>query len=67
MKFSKQSVVIISIALLFGLGFWLADSIINYYFFSEHLRFLLFEIPQKFLDSLILNLSSYSIFIRVTF
>ena len=67
MKFSKQKVIIFSTALLFGVGFWLADSIINYYYFSEHLRFLLFEIPQTFLDSLIINLSNYSIFIRVTF
>ena len=67
MKVSKRTILAFAVALLFGLGFWLVDSIINYYFFSEHLRFLLFEIPQTFLDSLILNLSNYSIFIRIAF
>lgn len=66
MKFSKHIVIIFSSALLLGAIFWVADSVINYYFFSEHLRFLLFQMPRTFLDSLILNLSNYSIFIRVT-
>lgn len=58
---------VISIALIFGLLFWIIDSVIDYYRFQEQLRFLIFKGPEHILDSLILNVSSIDLFQRIIF
>lgn len=58
---------IIIIAILFGLVFWIIDSIIHYFEFSSHLRMMIVEKPGNFLDSLILNVYPHQLFVRFTF
>jgi PAS domain S-box-containing protein len=58
---------VISAALLFGMLFWVIDGLVDYYKFSEHLRFLIFRAPESVLDSILLNVSSPDLFARVVF
>ncbi len=58
---------VISAAVLFGLFFWVIDGLVDYYKFSEHLRFLIFRGPENILDSIALNVSSPDLFARVSF
>ena len=54
-------------ALAFGLLYWLADAIFNYYLFRTNLRFLIFEPPQTLFDSIIMRLSPHTRFTRLSF
>ncbi len=58
---------IIIIALIIGLTFWVIDSIIHYFEFSNHLRLMIVENPGNFFDSLILNVYPYQLFVRLAF
>jgi PAS domain S-box-containing protein len=63
----RRTAIVMSVALLFGLGFWWIDSIYEYYMFSENLRFMLFQEPLKFLDSLVLNVPTHALINRISF
>lgn len=58
---------VISAAVLFGMLFWVIDGLVDYYKFSEHLRFLIFRAPESVLDSIVLNVSSPDLFARTAF
>ena len=58
---------IILIAILFGLVFWIIDSIIHYFEFSSHLRMMIVEKPGNFFDSLILNVYPHQLIVRFAF
>ncbi len=57
----------IAIAALAGLTFWLLDATFNYYYFREHLRFMLFQQPTSLLDTLVLNTTTYALLVRLSF
>jgi PAS domain S-box-containing protein len=57
----------IGIAILFGLGFWLLDSTIHLFYFGQNLRFMIFERPDTLLDALLLKVSPYMLFVRLSF
>jgi PAS domain S-box-containing protein len=57
----------IGIAILFGLGFWLLDSIIHLFYFGQNLRFTMFERPDTLLDALLLRVSPHMLFARLSF
>jgi PAS domain S-box-containing protein len=63
----RQTVLVMTIALAFGMGFWWLDSIYEYYMFSENLRFMLFQEPLNFLDSLVLNVPLHALINRLSF
>ncbi|MFW5870674.1 MAG: hybrid sensor histidine kinase/response regulator [Candidatus Sumerlaeota bacterium] len=67
MKFRYSTLCIMFAALLFGLLFWLADAVYEYYRFAENLRFLLYEEPMSLMDSLIFNIPPHAIFNRFAF
>lgn len=58
---------VIGVALLFGVLFWVIDGLVDYYKFSEHLRFLIFRAPESVMDSIVLNVSSPDLFARTAF
>ena len=55
------------VTLLFGVGFWLVDSLIHFFTYADHLRFMLFSPPDTYLDSLILDISNHTLFVRLAF
>jgi PAS domain S-box-containing protein len=57
----------IGIATLFGLGFWLLDSIIHLFYFGHNPRFMMFERPDTLLDALLLRVSPHMLFTRISF
>ena len=59
--------VVLAIALLFGVLFWVVSSSVEYLFFYKNLSFLLLEGPETYLESLILKVPPHSIFMRVSF
>jgi signal transduction histidine kinase len=63
----KVTVRIIGIAILFSVIFWVADSAYGYYFFAERVRYLLFQEPLSFLESLILKIPPHDLFVRISF
>jgi PAS domain S-box-containing protein len=63
----RQSVWVMIVAMLFGLGFWLIDSVYEYFMFSENLRFMLFQEPLNFWDSLVLNVPTHALINRLSF
>ena len=67
MKNLTRSIVVIGFAALFGVLFWIIDGLLNFYFFRDYLRFMLFERPETVLDAVLLNLSSYALFVRISF
>lgn len=52
---------------VFGLLFWMADSIYEYHMFAPNLRHMIFREPLTPLDSLLLNIPPQSVFTRVAF
>jgi light-regulated signal transduction histidine kinase (bacteriophytochrome) len=54
-------------AVLFGVVFWVVDGTLNYYFFRDYLRRMMFERPQTVLESTLTNLSGYALFVRGSF
>jgi len=56
-----------SVAALFGLLFWVADSVYEYYCFDSNLRFMFFQPPLTFWDALARNVPSHSQFSRLAF
>jgi PAS domain S-box-containing protein len=63
----RDTLLILAIAVLFGCLFWVADAVYEYYMFSQDLRFMLFQEPMSFWDSLLLNVPASSILERLVF
>ncbi|MBF0225562.1 MAG: response regulator [Desulfobacterales bacterium] len=64
---NKTSVKIIGSSILLGGSFWFIDAIYVYLRFKEELRFLIFQTPLSFIDSLTLNnISPHNFFIRLS-
>ncbi|MFW5798584.1 MAG: hypothetical protein ACOCXX_02905, partial [Planctomycetota bacterium] len=64
---TRQTTVILVTALLFGCAFWIADSIYEYFWFQQNLRFMLFQEPMAFWDSLVANPPPHALVNRVAF
>ncbi len=58
---------IMAVSLLFGCIFWIADSYYGYYMFSERVRYLLYQEPLSFMDSLVLRIPPHDLFVRISF
>ena len=58
---------ILFLSVVAATGFWLLDSVYDFFFFRQHLRFMLFDPPDTFLDAFILNLTPYSLLVRLSF
>ncbi len=56
--------LILGAAFGFGCLFWIADSIYEYYYFTDHFRAMLFNQPHSFLDALILRVPPPSLLDR---
>ncbi|MBN2018341.1 MAG: PAS domain S-box protein [Candidatus Cloacimonetes bacterium] len=66
-KRSWSPAKIILISILFGLLFWIADSMIHYFEFSSHLRMMIVQKPGSFADTLILNVYPHQLIGRLIF
>ena len=64
---NKTTVLVFTAAILLGIIFWVVDSVLNFYFFSERLRFMVFQRPETLLESAVTNISSYTLFVRISF
>ena len=58
---------VIAAAVLFGAVFWVVDGTLNFYFFRDYLRRMMFERPQSIAESTFTKLSSYALFVRISF
>ncbi len=71
MKMSKENRAIflktVLLALLFGLVFWVADSIYQMFYFKEDLQYMFFHEPLSFRDSLLFDIPRNSKFFRISF
>ena len=63
----KYIILIFGIGILFGISFWIIDSIIDFYFFRDFLQHMLFERYETILESMITNPSAHEIYTRITF
>ena len=63
----KDTWPILALAVLFGCLFWVADAVYEYYMFAQNLRFMLFQEPLSFWDSLVLNVPTHAMISRVVF
>ena len=63
----RLTVLGISLSILFGFTFWIADSIYEYYMFQKNLEFMLYQEPLTFWDSLITNIPPHALFNRLSF
>ncbi len=59
--------VIIGSMLLFGVLFWIADSVLWFYLYKYNLQFMVFEMPESIFDTLFYNISKHALFVRITF
>ncbi|UUX91280.1 PAS domain S-box protein [Methanoplanus endosymbiosus] len=64
---SKTSNKVFLYFILLGVLFWTADSFFQYYFFSSNLHFMINEVPESVVDSMLFTASAYSIFVRLIF
>jgi PAS domain S-box-containing protein len=55
------------IAFLLGLLFWLADALVQRYYFAENLRLMMFEPPETLLDTLLFKIGGHTLFMRLSF
>ena len=55
------------IALIFGIVFWIVDAFYEYLMFERNFRFMLFQEPLSFLDSLYLNIPPHALLNRLSF
>jgi two-component system cell cycle sensor histidine kinase/response regulator CckA len=67
MKKCKPIFCIFSISILFALLFWVADSLQDYLYFTDRIRFLIFQSPISLTDSLIFNIPPHDLFVRIFF
>jgi PAS domain S-box-containing protein len=55
------------VAALLGLAFWVVDGFLNYFYFRSYLRFMIFEHPESPLETVVLNIPPYALFVRISF
>ena len=55
------------LAVLFGIVFGVIDTCLDYFFFDQRVRFMIFQAPITFMDSLILNVSPHDMIVRASF
>jgi len=67
MKKYKSVFYIFLVSILFGLLFWFADALQGYLFFTERIRFLIFQPPMSLMDALIFNIPPHDVFVRISF
>ncbi|MCD6475641.1 MAG: GAF domain-containing protein, partial [Anaerolineaceae bacterium] len=65
MKKINPTVKIIFLSLCSGLFFWVLDSVFQYFMFRDLLRKMIFTPPNNFLESLILQIPTYSLVNRI--
>ncbi len=63
----KYTILIFGIGILFGIGFWIIDAIIDFYFFRDFLQHMIFERYENLMESMITNPSVHEIYTRFTF
>ncbi len=63
----RISLHILLVALFLALLYWLVDAFFHYYYFSNELQFMMFEVPDTFLDALLFDLSPRVLFTRLSF
>jgi len=61
------SIKIIGIACVFGILFWVVDSMYHFFGFSEHLRRMIVEKPNNILEPMIINIPPHQLFVRLVF
>ncbi len=64
---NRLKMVILFLVLLFAALFWVADSVYEYFMFQSNLKFMLYQEPLSFLDSLIANVPPHALFNRLSF
>lgn len=62
---SRTNIKIMSLSILFGLLFWLADTIYDFMYFDSKLRHMIFGAPVSFTDSLIFNIQPHDLVSRL--
>jgi PAS domain S-box-containing protein len=67
MKHLDRTATVIGLAIAFGLVFWVLDSLITFYYFRNHLRYMILVRPDTLLDAVILKASAHTLFVRVSF
>ena len=55
----------ILISLIFGISFWIAESIAHMFYFSETFEYFLNHEPLSFMDAFVYQVPEYSLFIRL--
>ena len=67
MKLQSKHIFIksILIAFIFGLFFWVAESIAHMFYFSETFEYFLNHEPLTFMDAFVYQVPQYSLFIRL--
>jgi len=63
----KSTYKILFASFLFGIAFWILQSIQYYFLFTERIRFLIFQAPMSFMDSLIFNIPPNDLIVRLSF
>lgn len=64
---NRTTIKVMGLAISFGLIFGVIDSCMDYFFFDERVRFMLFQAPLSFMDSLIFNVAPHDIVVRASF
>ena len=64
---SKTTLKVMGLAISFGLIFGVVDSCIDYFFFDQKVRFMIFQAPITFMDSLVLNVAPHDMIVRASF
>ncbi len=63
----RTSLNVMLVALILALLYWIVDAFFHYYYFSNELQFMMFEVPDTFLDALFFDLSPRILFTRLSF
>lgn len=63
----RQAGLVLGASVLLGVAFWLLDSILNWYFYRDYLRYLIFAPPQDFWQATLFSVPPYAAFVRISF
>ncbi len=66
-KNSWTPLKIVGFAFLFGIAFWILDSIYHYFTFSAHLRRMIVQKPESLLDPMLFHIEPHQLFVRSIF
>ncbi len=68
LKENKKAVALIMLsAVIFGLIFWFFDAALEYFYIRDYFHSLIYYYPDSFLESIILNVSTFSLYTRLLF